>query len=297
MKLGIQIPNFTYPNGEKALGNDLKEIVTLIDNSGFHSLWVMDHYYQINNLFGLSYTDPMMEGYSVLNYFAGLTKSLRLGTLVTGVIYRNPAFLVKQVTTLDVLSNGRAYLGIGAGWYKEEAEAYGFPFGTFTERFEKLEETLQIAKMMWSEEDRPFEGKHYRLGSTHNSPQPINGKIPIMIGGMGERKTLRMVAQYADATNLFLRAGPETLHHKLKILQTHCERLGRDYDEIEKTGLGTIHLAPEKDTVESVLHRFREFADLGFDHLIVNLPNIYDLSVIEKIRDEILPPTLEMQSQ
>ncbi|MHA2503798.1 MAG: LLM class F420-dependent oxidoreductase [Candidatus Kariarchaeaceae archaeon] len=287
MKLGIQIPNFTYPDGEKKLGENLAEIVQKVD-SGFHSLWVMDHYYQIKGLFGLPYTDPMMEGYSVLNYFAGLTKHVKLGTLVTGVIYRNPAFLVKQVTTLDVLSGGRAYFGVGAGWYKEEAEAYGFPYGTWTDRFEKLEETLQITDKMWSDESGPYEGKHYQLGDVHNSPQPINGRVPIMIGGMGEKKTLRMVAQYADATNLFGRNNFDVLQHKLDVIRKHCGNLGRDYDTIEKTTLSTLKLH-EDDTVEVFLSELKRLGEMGFDHIIVNLPDIYTLESLETLHEEVVP--------
>ncbi|MHA2090121.1 MAG: LLM class F420-dependent oxidoreductase [Candidatus Kariarchaeaceae archaeon] len=289
MKLGIQIPNFSFPSGEKNLRKDLKDIVQLVDKSDFYSLWVMDHYYQIQNLFGLEYTEPMMEGYSLLNYFAGLTENVKLGTLVTGVHYREPAFLVKQATTLDVVSGGRGYFGVGAGWYKEESEAYGFHFGTFKERFEKLEEALQITKKMWSDESGPFEGKHYQLKDVHNSPQPINGKMPIMIGGMGEKKTLRMVAQYADTTNLFGRAGLEGLKHKLDVLKKHCENLNRDYNEIEKTTLNTFHLAPEKDTIEGLIKELKEFSEIGISHAIINLPNIHELAPLERVRDEVLP--------
>jgi len=248
----------------------------------------MDHYYQIKNLFGLAHTEPMLEGYSVLNYFAGLTSKVKLGTLVSGVIYRNPAFLVKQVTALDVLSGGRAYFGIGAGWYKEEAEAYGFPYGTWTERFEKLEETLQITEKMWSDETGPYEGKHFQLGDVHKAPQPINGKIPIMIGGMGEKKTLRMVAQSADATNLFGRDNIEVLKHKLDVIRKHCENLGRDYTKIEKTTLSTLKLH-EKDTVDGFLTELKVLADMGIDQVIVNLPTIYELEPLEILRDNVLP--------
>ncbi|MCE7734019.1 MAG: LLM class F420-dependent oxidoreductase [Candidatus Heimdallarchaeota archaeon] len=290
MKIGIQIPNFTYPGGDAVIGSKLKEIVQTVDQGGFSSLWVMDHFYQIQDLFGLDRDQAMLEGYSALNYFAGLTENVTLGTLVSGVIYRNPAFLIKQVTTLDVLSQGRAYFGIGAGWYKEEAEGYGFPFPATKVRFEMLEETLQIAHAMWSDKDDAYLGTHYTQGSTLNSPEPISKPHPkIMIGGMGEKKTLRMVAQYADTTNLFAGAGIDVLKHKLQVLQGHCNNLNRDYDEIEKTTLGTINLMPNEQTPQDIINYFRDLAEIGIDHAIVNLPNIYEIKPLETLRDEILP--------
>lgn len=290
MKLGIQIPNFSYPDAIPHLSDNLKDIVTTIDKGGFHSLWVMDHFYQIQNLFGLEHTEPMMEGYSVLNYFAALTSNVKLGTLVTGVIYRNPAFLVKQVSTLDVLSKGRAYFGIGAAWYKEEAEGYGFPFPPVKNRFEMLEETLKIAHMMWSDTNDGFDGDHYKMGSTMNSPQPISKPHPpIMIGGMGERKTLKFVAKYADTTNLFDRIGVDALKDKLKVLLKHCDDLGRDYREIEKTTLGTVELMPGKQSTNDVITQLKSLAEIGIDHAIVNIPNIFEIEPIEILRDEIIP--------
>ncbi len=290
MKLGIQIPNFTFPGGDSEITKNLIAIAKTVDNGGFHSLWVMDHYYQIQNLFGLQYTDPMLEGYSVLNFFAGITENVKLGTLLTGVIYRNPAFLIKQATTLDVLSQGRAYFGIGAAWYKEEAEAYGFPFPAVKIRFEMLEEAIQIAKQMWSDDSESFTGAHYQLKDTHNAPASIQKPHPkIMIGGMGEKKTLRMVAQYADTCNLFSRAGKETLLNKLQVLKNHCENLGRNYDEIEKTTLGTVELIPDKQSPQDVIDYLKELADVGIEHAIVNLPNIFEITPIETLRDEVLP--------
>lgn len=295
MKIGIQIPNFTYPGGDAVIASKLKEIVQTVDQGGFSSIWVMDHFYQIQDLFGLDHDEAMLEGYSVLNYFAGLTENVTLGTLVSGVIYRNPAFLVKQATTLDVLSQGRAYLGIGAAWYKEEAEGYGFPFPSTKVRFEMLEEALQIAHAMWSDKDDAYLGSHYKHGSTLNSPKPLSKPHPkIMIGGMGERKTLRMVAQYADTTNLFARAGNDVLKHKLKVLREHCDNLGRDYNEIEKSTLGTINLKSGEQTVQDVIKHARELSDIGIDHAIFNLPNIYEISPLETLRDEVLPEVKDL---
>lgn len=290
MKLGIQIPNFSYPGDQSNLGEKLDEIVKTVDSSGFYSLWVMDHYFQIQNLFGLNYDEPMLESYSALNYFAGITNNVMLGSLVTGVIYRNPAFLVKQVTTLDVLSKGRAYYGIGAGWYKEEAENYGFPFPSTSDRFEMLEEALQLSKQMFSEDNSEFKGKHYQIEKTLNSPNTYQKPHPkIMIGGMGEKKTLRLVAQYADTCNLFMGPGIEVVGKKLDVLKNHCERLGRDYSEIEKTTLGTINLMPDKQGPQDVIDILTQLSKLGIEHAIVNLPNIAEITVLDTLRDEVSP--------
>lgn len=244
MKIGLQVVRFNWPGHPQNIGPKLKDIARTAEGAGFQSLWVMDHYYQIAPGLGEK-DDPMLQAYAGLSYMAAVTERIKLGTMVTGVIYRQPAYLVKTVTALDVLSGGRAYLGIGAAWYEEEAVGLGFAFPPLAERFERLEETLQIAKHMWRGDRNPYHGKHYRLEEPINQPQPLTDPHPpILIGGMGERKTLRLVAQYADACNLFLRAGMEELSHKLDVLRGHCEDVGRDYGEIEKTTLGTVHLAP-----------------------------------------------------
>jgi F420-dependent oxidoreductase-like protein len=200
----------------------------------------MDHFFQIPMVGEM--TEPMLEGYSALAFAAGNTERLKLGTMVTGVTYRNPGILVKTVTTLDVLSGGRAWLGIGAGWFEREHEGLGVTFPPTSERFERLEETLQIANQMWSDNDGPFNGKHYQLAETLCQPQPVgHARPPILIGGGGEQKTLRLVARYADACNLFAAPGEEglnTLRHKLDVLRQHCEREGRDFNSIEKTVIG-----------------------------------------------------------
>src|ERR671933_1045713 len=202
MRIGLQIPRFTWPEGDGGIGPKLAEIGSTADEAGFASLWVMDHFFQIGVIGGPE--EPMLEGYSALSYLAGVTERAKLGTLVTGVHYRYPGILVKTVTTLDVLSGGRAYLGIGAGWFEREAKGLGVPFPTVSERFERLEETLQIARQMWSGEVAPYRGKHYHLAETLNSPQALTKPHPpIMIGGMGEKKTLRLVAQHPDPRNLF----------------------------------------------------------------------------------------------
>src|SRR6185503_17247308 len=214
MKISLQIPNFTYSDGPRELGKNLAEIARAAEDAGFSSIWVMDHFFQIGDRArsaGLGPAeDEMLEGYSTLSYLAGITKKVRLGTLVTGVVYRHPGILIKTVTTLDVLSGGRAYFGVGAAWNEREARGLGVPFPPVKERFERLEETLQIAKQMWSENNGAYTGRHFQLAETLCNPQPLTKPHPpILIGGGGERKTLRLVAEYADACNLFARMGVE----------------------------------------------------------------------------------------
>ncbi len=294
MRIGVQIPSFSYPGGDQGIPDTLKEVTKIIDAGGFSSLWVMDHYYQIKGLFDLPHTAPMLESYSTLNFFAGITKNVKLGSLVTGIIYRNPVLLLKQMTTLDVLSNGRGYFGIGAAWYKEEAEAYGFPFPSVKTRFEMLEETLQLTHKLWSDDNSSFEGKYYQIKDTYLSPQPISKPHPpIMIGGMGEKKTLRMVAQYADATNLFMRAGVEVLDSKLKILKQHCEGLGRNYSDIEKTALGTANLIAGQ-TPNEIIDLLKKLSEIGIEHAIFNIPGIHEIRPLETLRDEILPAVRDL---
>src|SRR5882672_9884314 len=202
MKIGLQIPIFTWPGGPPALAQKLREIAQTADGAGFASIWVMDHLFQIPMVGAAE--QEMLEGYATLSYLAGVTRRAKLGTMVTGVTYRHPGVLLKTVTTLDVLSGGRAYLGIGAAWFEREHVGLGVPFPPLAERFERLEETLRIAKQMWSGNDGPYKGKHYQLAETLNSPQVLSKPHPpILIGGAGEKKTLRLVAQYGDACNIF----------------------------------------------------------------------------------------------
>lgn len=288
MRLGLQIPSFRWPGGSKEIRPRLAGIARAAEEAGFSSLWVMDHFFQIE-MVGPA-TDPMLECYTTLGFLAGVTDHVRLGALVTGAIYREPALLVKAATTLDVLSRGRACFGIGAGWYEREARGLGFPFPPIAERFERLEETLRIAKQMWSGAAGPFEGKHFRLGETLCEPPPISRPHPpILIGGVGEKKTLRLVARYADACNLFLFAGLDGIARKLEVLKAHCVAEGRDYDSIERTSLGTIHIAPGKDTTESAIETCRGLAAIGIQNAIFNLPNVHEPGVIETFEQEILP--------
>ncbi len=293
MKIGLQVPYFKF--GDTPIHSGLADIAKTADDAGFYSLWVMDHFFQLEGMIGPA-DDPMLEGYSTLTYLAAHTEKVKLGTLVTGVIYRNPGLLVKTATTLDVLSNGRAYFGIGAGWYEKEAQGLGFDFPSTSERFELLEETLQIARQMWSDNRGAYEGKHFQLGETINQPQAISKPYPpIMIGGMGEKKTLRMVAQYADATNLFAPAGTDVLKHKLEVLKGHCENLGRDYDTIEKTILGTVYVDGYPSTTDDILQHCQDLADIGIEHAIFNMPyQTHQLTNLETFGKDIIPAVAEM---
>lgn len=292
VRIGLQIPRFTWPEGIEGIGPKLAEIGRTADEAGFASIWVMDHFFQISSVGEAE--EPMLEGYSALSYLAGVTRRARLGTLVTGVQYRYPGILVKTVTTLDVLSGGRAYLGIGAGWYERESRGLGVPFPPTAERFERLEEALQIAHQMWSGKVGPYEGEHYHLAETLNSPQVLSEPHPpVMIGGMGERKTLRLVAQYADACNLFAYGGRDVIRHKLDVLKRHCEDAGRDYEEIERTALGTVHLAPGEMSPKDVIEVCRELAGAGIQHLIFNMPNVHDITPLETFGQEIIPAVQE----
>jgi F420-dependent oxidoreductase-like protein len=292
MKIGLQIPSFTWPGGPEKIAPKLAEIARTADQAGFYSLWVMDHFFQIANVGPAE--NEMLESYSTLAYLAGFTKKVKLGTMVTGVIYRHPGILVKTVSTLDVLSGGRAYLGIGAAWNEQEAQGLGIPFPPLKERFQRLEEALQIAHQMWAEDEKPFDGKHYQLARPLNHPQPLTKPHPpILIGGMGEKKTLRLVAKYADACNLFARMGTDAVKAKLEVLKKHCSDLGRDYSEIEKTSLDTAHLAPGQMSAADVVKLCRSLADIGIQHAIFNMPNVSDITPLEVFGKEIIPAVAE----
>jgi len=259
MELGLHVSNFTWPGGVPALAPTLVRIAHDAEDAGFTRLSVMDHFWQISVIGPPEH--EMLEAYTTLGFLAANTTRITLNTLVTGVTYREPGLLAKAITTLDVLSGGRAMLGIGAAWNAEESAGLGFPFPPTAERFERLEEALQIILQMWSDDDGPYEGKHYQLARTLNSPQPLSEPRPrIMIGGSGERKTLRLVAQYADACNLF--GGPE-LPRKLDVLREHCGNLARDYDTIEKTALTPFELGKNGEGADKMLDRLRELHDLG----------------------------------
>jgi F420-dependent oxidoreductase-like protein len=287
MKLGLQIPSFSWPGGTAAIGPTLGRIARQADDIGVDSIWVMDHFFQIRSVGPAE--EPMLEGWTALGFLAANTSRARLGLMVGGVHYRLPGLWVKAATTLDVLSGGRAWLGIGAAWNQDESESLGFPFPPLGERFEMLDETLQIAHQMLQGErgsEAEFHGRQYNARRLMNSPQSISRpRIPIMIGGGGERKTLRLVAQYADATNVF--GGPTAIHHKYEVLRQHCEEIGRDANEIERSTLQTINLAAESPA--QVVDRFGELADAGAQHVVVNVPNVDDPSRLETIGRDILP--------
>jgi F420-dependent oxidoreductase-like protein len=288
MKIGLQIPKFTWRGGDASIGSCLAEIAQTADEMGFDSLWVMDHFFQIPNVGQVD--EPMLEGYNALGFMAAHTKRIKLGTLVTGVIYRHPGILVKTVSTLDVLSGGRAYFGIGAAWNEYESKGLGVPFPPTKERFERLEETLQITKQMWAGTIGSYEGKYYHLETTLNRPQPVSKPHPpILIGGSGEKKTLLLVAKYADACNLFARAGQDVLKHKLDVLKHHCENVKRPYEQIEKTVLDSLNLSEGNTTPQQFIEQCRKMHELGVQHLIVNMPNVEEIKPIEAIGKEVIP--------
>jgi F420-dependent oxidoreductase-like protein len=287
MKLGLQISSFTWPGGPKAIGPTLGRIAGDADAAGFDSIWVMDHFLQIRSVGRIE--EPMLEGWTTLGFLAAQTRRARLGLMVGGVHYRLPGLWVKAATTLDVLSGGRAWLGIGAAWNQQESEALGFPFPPLGERFEMLEETLRIAHEMWTGEqgsEAAFSGRKFRATRLLNSPQSLSRpRPPIMIGGGGERKTLRLVAQYADATNVF--GGPTAIHHKYEVLREHCAAIGRDPEEIERSTLQGVNLASESPS--QIVDRFGELADAGAQHVIFSAKNVADPATIETLARDVIP--------
>jgi F420-dependent oxidoreductase-like protein len=287
VKLGLQISSFTWPGGDAQIGPTLGRVVRAADDAGFDSIWVMDHFFQIRSV-GAA-TEPMLEGYTALGFMAANSSRARLGLMVGGVHYRLPGLWAKATTTLDVLSGGRAWLGIGAAWNEEESRGLGFPFPPLGERFELLEDTLRFVHDMWQGESgtgKPFEGKHVRATRLLNSPQALTRPHPpILIGGGGERKTLRLVAQYADACNVF--GAPAVLQRKYEILRQHCADVGRDPNQIERTTLQNINLQAESPA--QVVDRFGELGDAGAQHVIVGVRDVHDVSNIERIGRDVIP--------
>jgi F420-dependent oxidoreductase-like protein len=285
VEIGLHIPDFTWPDGPVGLGENLAAVARTADQAGFHTISVMDHFFQIGHIGPPEH--EMLEAYTTLGFLAAHTSRARLLALVTGVVYRYPGVLAKAVTTLDVLSGGRAWLGIGAAWNQEESDALGIPFPPLAERFERLEETLQIMHAMWADGEQPFEGRHYRVPRPLNSPQPLRRPHPrILIGGGGEKKTLRLVARYADACNLFAYPGTD-VKHKLDVLRAHCEAEGRDYDEIYKTA--SVSLDLDAGTGPAI-EQLRALGALGIQTAIVsNLKDVHTLKPLETIGREIIP--------
>ena len=285
MDLGLHVPDFTWPGGPATMARDLRAVAVAAEDAGFDKLSVMDHVWQIH-VIGPPEND-MLEAYTTLGYLAAVTERIDLLAWVTAVVYREPGLLAKCVTTLDVLSGGRAWLGIGAAWNEEESRGLGLPFPSTAERFERLEEALQICRQMWSDDEAPYEGKHYRLARTLNVPQSLRRPHPpILIGGGGEKKTLRMVAEYADACNLF--AGPE-LERKLDVLKQHCQDVGRNYDDILITVMSPLEVGDNGERVDDVLTELQRLAGLGVQHVHTRLPDVASLKAIEMFGEKIIP--------
>jgi F420-dependent oxidoreductase-like protein len=289
MKIGLHIADFTFPNGPSGLAADLTRVVTAAEEAGFARVSVMDHVWQISAHGPADH--EMLEAYTTLGYLAAHTSRVDLLAWVTAVTYRDPGMLAKLVSTLDVLSGGRAWLGIGAAWNEEEARGLGLGFPPLAERFERLEETLQICAQMWDpDNDGPFDGRHYQLGRTLNVPQPLH-RPRILIGGGGERKTLRLVAKYADACNLFV--GPE-LERKLDVLRGHCAAEGRPYDAIEKTGQIPLDLGEHGEKVDSFLGTLAEISKLGIQAVQGKVPQVWEPERIALFQREVIPAAAEL---
>ena len=322
IRMGLQIPNFTYPGvGTDQLFETIATTAVTAEANGFDSVFVMDHFFQLPML-GTP-DQEMFEAYTLLSAIAARTSKVRLGAMVGGMTYRNPAFLAKTVSCLDVISNGRAIWGIGAGWFELEHDSYGFPFGTFTDRFEKLEEGVQIAKSMFVNHTTTFDGKWFQVKDAFNVPKPVQaGGPPILIGGSGEKKTLRMVAQYADACNVF--GEPPAIRHLMEVLDGHCDRLGRDPATICRTRLGTLIVGRTMEEAEAkiparlggaklsdlpaeqqerlramfilgdppaVQQRVQELLDAGLDGIVFNMIDSHDPEAVE-LAGEVLRPVL-----
>ena len=293
MKVGLQICSFTWPGGPEAIAPTLARIVQQADEIGFDSIWVMDHYFQIRGVGRPE--EPMLEGMTALGFMAAQSKQARLGLMVGGIHYRLPGLWVKATTTLDVLSGGRAWLGIGAAWNQEESRALGFPFPPLGERFEMLEETLLIAHAMWLGErgsEGAFQGRLFQAERLLNSPQAISRpRIPIMVGGGGEKKTLRLVAKYADACNVF--GSPEGIARKYAILDEHCATVGRDPRSIERSTLQNVRLGPgshaRTESAQQVVDRFGELWDAGAEHIIFELKDVHEPAYMELLGRDVLP--------
>jgi F420-dependent oxidoreductase-like protein len=293
MKIGLQIPSFTWPDAPGSIGPTLARIVETADEAGFDSLWVMDHFYQIRGVGKPE--EPMLEGWTALGYMAAHSKKAMLGLMVGGVHYRQAALWAKAATTLDVLSGGRAYLGIGAAWNEEESQGLGFPMPPLGIRFEMLEETLQICHAMWQGErgtEKPFEGRHYQATRLLNSPQSISRPHPkILIGGGGEQKTLRLVARYADACNIF--GGPEQVRHKFEVLRQRCAEEGRPFEEIERTNLWSVDLS--RESAAEVVDRFGSVAEAGVQHVIFNMKDVWNPRNLEILARDVVPQVHAME--
>jgi F420-dependent oxidoreductase-like protein len=287
MRIGLQIPRFHWAGGPPRMAETLASIAHTADEAGMVSIWLMDHFFQISSVGKAE--EEMLEAYTTLGFLAAHTRRARLGTLVTGVHYRHPGVLVKQVTTLDVLSQGRAWLGIGAGWNERESKGLGVPFPPRSDRFERLEETLKIAHAMWGPGPVvPVYGKHFQLAEPINSPPGLSQPHPpILVGGGGEQKTLRLVARYADACNLFTRYGPGELAWKLNVLQGYCEEYGRPYSDIDRTSLGQWD--PVRKSPAAIVDELGKLHEMGFTTAIASLRGVETLKPLEILARDVIP--------
>jgi F420-dependent oxidoreductase-like protein len=288
MRVGIHFINFTLPGAPASLGPTLAETARIAEDGGVSVFTLMDHWFQMEAMAPAQ--DPMLEGYTSLGFLAGQTRSMTLGLLVTGVTYRHPGLLAKVVTTLDVLSGGRAQLGIGAAWYEREHRGLGVAFPPVSERFERLEETLQICLQMWSDDDGPFEGRHYRLAETLCSPPPMSSPRPrVLVGGSGERKTLRLVARYADACNLFA-MDPAQVAHKLEVLDRHCEAEGRDPASVERT---ILYMGDPLDDFEGFRRAMERYGEMGVGVVEV-VPRGDPLAFATHVAEQVVPAVAQL---
>ena len=294
MKFGLQVASFTFPGDTRDIAPTLERIVRTADAVGFDSIWVMDHLFQIRSVGAAD--EPMLEGWTALGFIAAHTKQARIGLMVGGIHYRHPGIWVKAATTLDVLSGGRAWLGLGAAWNEEESRGLGFDFPPLGTRFEMLEDTLRIAHDMFEAPlgtQRALHGTHYQPTRLLNSPQSISRpRVPIMIGGGGEQKTLRLVAQYAEAANVF--GGPERIHHKWQVLKEHCERLGRPYEEIERSTLqGAVRINRDGSggaaSPQRLVDHYGELGDAGAQHILFSLREAHDTDQLELLGSDVFP--------
>jgi F420-dependent oxidoreductase-like protein len=285
MKIGLHVSDFTWPGGPRQLASTLTEVVTAAEDAGMARVSVMDHVWQIGVMGPPEH--EMLEAYTTLGYLAAKTSRVELVSWVTAVVYREPGLLAKLVSTLDVLSGGRAWLGIGAAWNEAESRGLGLPFPPTAERFERLEEALQICLQMWSDDEGPYEGRHYRLERTLNVPQPLTKPHPpILIGGGGEKKTLRLVAKYAQACNLF---GGADLEHKFEVLRRHCDDVGRDYDEIEKTVMFSLDPGADGEKVDTLLEELQRLAALGVHEAHGSVPDVWRIKPLQVLGERVVP--------
>ncbi len=288
MQLAVHYPNFTRPGGPAAIAPTLAATARAAEEGGCSMFTLMDHWFQMEQM--APATDPMLEGYTGLGFLAGKTERISLGLLVTGVTYRHPGLLTKTVTTLDVLSGGRAIFGIGAAWYEREHKGLGVPFPAMATRFELLEEALQITRQMWSDDDGPYAGTHYQLAETICVPAPIQQPPPTMIGGTGERKTLRMAAEYADIVNWAV-ADPAEAAHKLDVLRGHCDTAGRDVDSIELTVIGANNPLADPD---GFLREMQEYAAVGIDTVFVSAQTDDPAGWVTALCDRVVEPLRDL---